>query len=384
MSPSHDVSDNAPGPLAGPGASSFTAPPAAPTTAPAPAAAPAPASAPGGRLDALDRFRGAALVAMLLHHLCQWMTGDARAVLPGWPDFALTDVAAPAFFMAAGASCSLLVASRRRRGLSPVRIAGIVLRRYGLLVPIGMGMHRVLWGPPYSFGVLEALGVTVAVGALVAALLPGGLLTFGAVAALVAGVLVERGVTGQVDWMAVEFWAGAFPVVTYLGFVLVGMVAVRSGRFVDRRWMAGAALLGIGAVLVMLADGLVPARYPGDIGLVLPGLAGSAIAYALCQARWPGSLGGLDRVLRRAAAHTFGIFVSHYGIYWLLDRTGAMGTASGIVAVPVAVVVTVALCLVAPRVPQPPWTPRTGWRPRSHPAPPAAPTAERQVSRPPG
>jgi hypothetical protein len=343
MTPPPDLSHDAPGPHAGPGASSFPA-------------------AGAARLDALDRFRGAALVAMLLHHLCQWMTGDARAVLPGWTGFALTDVAAPAFFVAAGASCSLLVASRQRRGLGPLAITGVVLRRYGLLVPIGMLLHGVLWGPSLSFGVLQALGVTVVAGALVAALLPGRLLTFGAVAALVAGVLVERSVSGQPDWMAVEFWGGTFPALTYLGFVLVGMAAVRSGRFVDRRWAAGAAVVGIGAVLAMLVGGLVPARYPGDVGLVVPGLAGSAVLYALCQARWPARLRGLDRVLRDAAAHTFGIFIAHYGIYWLLDRTGILGSVSSVVAVPVAVAIGVALCLVAPRVPQPPWTPRAGRR----------------------
>jgi hypothetical protein len=319
--------------------------------------------ASAGRLDALDRFRGAALVAMLLHHLCQWLTGDARAVLPGWPGFALTDVAAPAFFIAAGASCALLVASRRRRGLPPVAVAGVVLRRYGLLIPIGMVLHRIIWGTATSFGVLEALGVTVVVGALVAALLrDGGLLWLAALATLVAGVVVERHVTGGEGWMAAEFWAGTFPVVTYLGFVLVGMAAVRSGRFVDRRWAAGAALAGVAGVVAMLLDGLAPARYPGDIGLVVPGLAGSAVLYALCQGHWPGRLAPLDRVVRRAAAHTFGIFVAHYGMYWLLDRTGLMGTASGAVAVPLAIVVTVTLCLVAPAVPQLPWSLRTGRR----------------------
>src|SRR5215204_1792039 len=141
------------------------------------------------RLDALDRFRGAALVAMLVHHLCEWLGGDARSVLPGWPDFALTDLAAPAFFVAAGASCTLLVESRRRRGLSVLRVAGIVLRRYGLLIPIGMAMDWVLWRDPFTFGVLEALGLTVVVAALIAALLPGSLVTAAAVGALVFGVV---------------------------------------------------------------------------------------------------------------------------------------------------------------------------------------------------
>jgi hypothetical protein len=345
------------------------------TAAPSPRPAAPPTPRSGGRLDALDRFRGAALVAMLVHHLCEWLAGDAREVLPGWPDFTLTDLAAPGFFVAAGASCSLLVASRRRRGMSALRVAGVVLRRYGLLVPVGMALAWFLWREPYAFGVLEAIGVTVVVAALVGAALPDWLLTAAATAALVAGVLVERDVTGQTDWLAVEFWAGNFPAVTYLGFVLVGMAAVRSGRFVDRRWTAGAALLGIVAMLAMLADGIVPARYPGDIGLVVPGLAGTALVYALCQLSWPARLAGLDRVLRQAAVHTFGIFLGHYGIYWLLDRTGVLRSVSDLLAVPLAVATAVALCLVAPHIPQPPWSLRTGRRRR-----PAAGQPWRSVS----
>jgi hypothetical protein len=326
-----------------------------------------PPAAPPRRLDALDRFRGAALVAMLVHHLCEWLAGDAREVLPGWPDLTLTDLAAPAFFVAAGASCTLLVESRRRRGFSTVRIAGVVMRRYGLLVPIGMALAWALWREPFRFGVLEALGVTVVVAAVVAACLPGGLVTVGAAVALWCGVLVERDVTGQTDWAAVRFWGGSFPAITYMGFVLAGMAAVRSGRFVDRRWTTGAALLGVLAMVAMLADGIIPARYPGDIGLVVPAVTGTALVYVLCQLSWPASLSGVDRVLCQAATHTFGIFVAHYGLYWVLDRAGLRGTVGDAVVVPVAVAIAVALCLVAPRVPQPPWSPRTGRRRRQVP-----------------
>ena len=36
-----------------------------------------------GRILALDRLRGLALVAMVVHHMTEWLTGDARAILPG-------------------------------------------------------------------------------------------------------------------------------------------------------------------------------------------------------------------------------------------------------------------------------------------------------------
>src|SRR5918994_1877103 len=287
-----------------------TAPPdgrARPTGAPQgttvpPSTAPGPAATGTNRLEALDRFRGVALMAMLLHHLCEWLSGDARQVLPGRPSFTLTDVAAPAFFVAAGASCSLLVTGRRRRGASALRIAGVVLRRYGVLVPVGTALAWFLWREPFAFGVLEALGTTVCVAAVLGALLPGGLVGVAATTAMVAGVMVERDVTGQTDWLAVEFWAGNFPAITYLGFVLVGMAAMRSGRFVDRRWVAGAAV------------------------------------------------------------HTFGLFLAHYGIYWLLDLTGLLREVPDVLAVPVAASVAALLCVVAPHLPQLPWSVRTGWR----------------------
>ena len=113
---------------------------------------------------------------MLVHHLTGWLTGiDARDVLPGWPDFAVTDVAAPAFFVAAGMSAALFVASRRRRGLSSTRIAAQIVRRYGLLVPWGVGLCWALGRSPWGFGVLEALGVTVLAAVALATVLPARL-----------------------------------------------------------------------------------------------------------------------------------------------------------------------------------------------------------------
>jgi uncharacterized membrane protein len=316
----------------------------------------------GGRHDALDRLRGVALVAMLIHHLVDWSTGDARAVLPGWRSFSLTDAAAVAFFVAAGASMALFVTSRRQRGVPRIRIAGMVLRRYGTLVPVGLALDWVFWRNPRMFGVLEALGLTVVLGAAVAAVVPRRLLPPVAVATLAAGILSERAVEGQQSWLADEAIGGKFPLVTYVGFVLIGVVAVRTGWYADRRRVTAAAALAVLATLAMLADGIVPARYPGDVHFVVPGLAVTAIVYTLCQYGWPAVLGGLDQVLRRAAAHTLGIFLGHYLIYGALRRLDLMGSVEPVVAVPAALAITTALCLVAPRVPQLPWSLRTGRR----------------------
>src|SRR5262245_22657529 len=184
-------------------------PPRAPSPAP-----PAPPAV--GRVLALDRLRGLALVAMVVHHMTDWLTGDARAVLPGWSSFAVTDVAAPAFFVAAGASASLFMAARRRRGMTRPRVAAEVLRRYGLLVPIGLAFDWLLWRHPAMFGVIEALGATVVVGAAIAVAMGPRWLPAVAAVTLAAGMLAERVVTGNAGWWADEVVGGKFPAVTYL------------------------------------------------------------------------------------------------------------------------------------------------------------------------
>jgi uncharacterized membrane protein len=344
----------------------------APSIAPQRAPAPERRTPAGARILALDRLRGLALVAMVAHHMTEWLTGHARSVLPGWSSFALTDVAAPAFFVAAGASAALFVAARRRRGMTRPRVAAEVVRRYGLLVPIGLAFDWLLWRHPTMFGVIEALGVSVVVGAALAVAVGARWLPALAVVTLATGVLAERAVSGNAGWWADEVVAGKFPAVTYLGFVLVGMAAVRTGRFADRGWGLTAAGLGAAAVALLLAIGVTPDRYPGGPAFVVPGLAGTALVYALAQCEWPAWLGAADRLVKSAAAHTLGIFLAHYVVYYVLvDRTGIAGTVRGAVALPVGLLTAVALAAVAPRVPQPPWSLRTGRRRR----PPAGPAA---------
>lgn len=302
---------------------------------------------------------------MLVHHLIEWSTGDARAVIPGWVGFSITDAAAVAFFVAAGASSVLFIDSRRRRGLSSARIAGQVTRRYGALIPIGMALGWFMWRDPFMVGVLEVLGITVVVGAAISSVMPRMALAPAAVAALAAGMTIERwGDTGS-GWFVTEVLAGKFPVVTYLGFVLVGAAVVRYGWHRNRRGMIMAAATSSVVALAMLVAGHEPARYPGGWSYVIPGLAVTAWVFALCRvptAERRGGPGVLDRVVRAAAAHTLGIYVSHYAVYGLLRHFELKGDVHGLAAVPLVIAVTTAACLIAPRVPQPPWSLRTGWR----------------------
>jgi peptidoglycan/LPS O-acetylase OafA/YrhL len=226
------------------------------------------------------------------------------------------------------------------------------------------------------FGVLEALGVAVLLAAAVATAVPDRHLPVATAAVLVAGA-VSVHVAGDRSWLGREVVGGKFPIVTYTGFALAGVAVVRSGRHLDRRWAASAAAAGLAATAALLVAGLAPARYPGDVAYAVPGLAGTAVLFGVGHMRWRPALGVVDRVVRRAAAHTLGIFIAHYVLYGGLRRYGLLGTFSGAVAVAVAAAVTVSLCLVAPRVPPLPWSPRTGARApaaraaRPAPAPPA-------------
>ena len=44
-----------------------------------------------------------------------------------------------------------------------------------------------------------------------------------------------------------------------------------------------AATAGVAATAALLVVGVAPDRYPGDLAFVIPGLAGTAIVYALAQ-----------------------------------------------------------------------------------------------------
>src|SRR4051794_12552183 len=115
------------------------------------------------RLPGLDRLRAAALLLMLVHHLTGWFVGPPRRYLPGWSGFIVTDVAAPAFVVAAGASAYLLVQSRRHRGIRWSQLHALFLRRYGLLIPIGVLLRLVAFNDVMDWGVLECIGVAVLV-----------------------------------------------------------------------------------------------------------------------------------------------------------------------------------------------------------------------------
>ena len=248
-----------------------------------------------------------------------------RAALPGWPSFAFTDVAAIAFFCTAGASMALFSAAqqgrdrRRRGGRAAVQA----------LVPIGVVLHWLLWRTAELRG---ARG-------------PGGHRRWPPRPRGAELTAASRGdrrpggrrVVGLADashgWLAAEVLGGTFPLVTYLGFVLVGgggrpHGAARGPALGRRR-----RVVATGAVLVMAVEGTVPDRYPGEVPFVVPGLAGTVIVYFLVQFRWPAALAGVDSVVRRRAPG-LGIFVAHYLLFGLLRRAGVTHALDAATAIP--------------------------------------------------
>ena len=307
------------------------------------------------RVPGLDRLRAVALVMMLVQHFVGWFgTADARTVLPGWPGMAITDIAAPAFAVAAGASSLLFMESRRRAGRP---VAAEILRRYGLLIPIGCVLQALVTRELWNWGVLQTLGASIVIAAAASFLVrtaPGAAAL--AAGAFVVGHHVELAVAGGHPWVEDVFGLN-FPLVTYVGFALVGVAGARAILTWPScdRW---AIVLGLGFAVATVVIAGEPDRYPADASFVLPGLAGTFLLYGVLE-RWR----LLDGVLRTAGRHTLGIFIGHYLARIVLGELGWLEHSDPGEAVLLAVTATALAVAVAPMVPTLPWSPRTGWAP---------------------
>lgn len=286
---------------------------------------------------------------MLVHHFTKWLAGDVAAIIPGWDGFVVTDLAAPAFTIAAGAS-AVLYAVLKRPSVSRI------VRRYGMLVPTGMLIQWLFTSHvPFDWGVLQALGVAVVVSTLLAiAIESPAVMAAIATGALVAGPVIEAAADGHAGRLA-DILGGVFPIVTYTGFALLG--ATGGLLLLRKRERGGEALaLGIafaGASLVLLALDMPPDRYPGGVAFVIPGIAGTLLLFGVLD-RWravPDALGN----------HTLGIFLSHYAVCWAITESGWRHALTPTNALFVSFVAVLVFALVAPRVPTLPWSPRTGW-----------------------
>ena len=298
---------------------------------------------------------------MVVHHATDWYVGNARSHLPGWDTFVVSDVAAVAFTMAAGASGVLFATALARKGWDGWRIDANTARRYGLLVPIGMALAWVLSRDAWHWGVLGVLGASVVVSTVIGRRVGALPLAVLGVVAVSASIDVVEAV-GRGDAFAQRVLGPGFPLVLYTGLALLGAAA---GRVLLHRpdQARSSALLGLGLLAVSavaVATGRPPDRHPGMVlDYVVPGVGGTLVLYALVSLQPPRLV---DAVLQRAGRHTLGIFLAHWGLYWILRELGALRQLDAGPGVALAVATALAFTMVAPFVPQLPWTPRTGRR----------------------
>jgi hypothetical protein len=284
---------------------------------------------------------------MLLHHLLAWSVGDARDLL-GDGDVAVTDLAAPAFAVAAGAGASIVGARlRRHAGAGTAKALGrwAVIAGWGVLLGV-RGDHAV-----DTVGVLETLAL---VGVVVTLLARWVAPTAVAWAAIAAGLALTSTPVIEAAADAGGWWQAAFglrfPWVSYLAMAAAGAAVAaalgdreRLGRLVPAA--AGASLLL--TVLALLHVGVWPIdRYPSGPAFIVPGVVAALVTWAVVAAL-PAS--ALTRGMQRAGQRTLLVYVGHHVVRAALDAGGwyqaleGPGWTAAVVALTVVIAVLSAL-----------------------------------------
>lgn len=304
--------------------------------------------AAGSRFEGLDRLRGLALGAMLVHHLLSWTGGDeqVRRLLAVADGMNATDLAAPAFALAAGASVSL---STRRVAGRPGALRG-ALRRWAGIFAWGVAVSFALDGAIDGLGVLEILalvGAALAVAVATGDGRPHPLRWALAATALAAAALPSiEAATGR-GGITENLLAGRFPLVSYLALGAAGAaVADTLGGREQRVRLLALAAGGAAAAAALQAAGATvwpPDRTPGGLPLIVPGIVASVAAW------WGLSLlrGRVGDVLAHAGRRTLEVFVAHYGIRVVLNAGGWTGALEGLGWAAAAVATAVAGVLAA-------------------------------------
>ncbi len=331
---------------------------------------------------ALDVARGLAVLLMVEQHLGYWLWHmDGRdaalfAMAPSHPIFvglnALGGLAAPLFFVLAGAGAALLAARSPRPG------AVLALRGLGL---VGLGFALNLAAPSWfrwgSFYVLHGIGCGLALAALVRRLPSVALLGL-AFVVLAGTVLLQNafatpsplGNTRMSDItlpggpLRLALVEGHFPLFPWFAFLLSGIVA---GRLVAAGRAGRLALVGLG--FLTLAGGLylvrvaVPAvtelpglerlfRLPTKLYPALPILAAGLIGAALLVTAGLAAL--VPRLPRRALAPlaalgraSLSILFVHIVLFREVTRPLGLFKALSVDATGLTIVATLAVFIVA-------------------------------------
>ncbi|HEX4868734.1 MAG TPA: heparan-alpha-glucosaminide N-acetyltransferase domain-containing protein [Acidimicrobiales bacterium] len=313
-----------------------------PVDAPAPSEPAPPAPAAGrprpGRWPSLDIFRGLALLMMIAHHFARWTGGRVEERFIGFPGLVVTDLAAPAFALGAGAAAFLVGQQIRPAGraLGDARTARArrALRRYGEVLALGLAIDVAVGGGIDGGGVLPTLavlGVAVCAASALGLVAPAG---WWAVAAVCVVGAVPATAGHPVGFLA-ELWSGPFSIVVYAVFAAAGAALAAGARGRGEGGLpllrTAAAVVVVGTAAWLVVPSLVapegiwpPARHPGHLAYTMWGLAGSLVLWALV--RWAVSESTvLGAGLARAGRRTLLVFGAHYVLKLILQYRGLIG-----------------------------------------------------------
>lgn len=281
------------------------------------------------RWHSLDVLKGLALWGMIAHHFQKWATGDVDGRFVGFDDYAVTDLAAPAFGLALGAAALVVGARIRTRA----QLARPTLRWAQILV-VGIVIDFATHGAVRGTGVLPTLavlGFTIMVGAAAGLRRPA---PWWGIAGLCAVLAVPASRAGG-EAILVQLLDGPFPLPVYGVFATGGAAVAAHGLGGDDQSLpllrSAAGVFAAGLAAAVLAGGVVapegiwpPARYPGHLGFTLWGLCASLLVWAAIRALLPDSR-GLGAALARAGQRTLVVFAAHFVVKIVLTQLGLIG-----------------------------------------------------------
>lgn len=229
-----------------------------------------------GRIVGLDTARGLAIFGMIATHLFPLLTGPNQGtVTPTWVGWGFTGVSSALFVVLAGVGLSLLTRTTTSIGRSRVQLClravilifiGLLLGHAGsnvaiILVHYGVLFLLAMWFIAFS---TRALTITAISWLVVAPWLHGVFTRFMHVQAGGTTAYVENWrlwtsptLFDLISQPLLTLWdvlfTGYYPVISFLGYVLVGMAI---GRLNLSRASSAAAMFVGGAVVYVLCRGL--------------------------------------------------------------------------------------------------------------------------------
>ncbi|GAA4471655.1 heparan-alpha-glucosaminide N-acetyltransferase domain-containing protein [Enteractinococcus fodinae] len=229
-----------------------------------------------GRIVGLDTARGVAIFGMIATHIYPLLTGTgAGAVTPTWVGMTFTGVSSALFVVLAGVGLSLLTRNTAHPGRSRVQLSmralilifiGLLLGHAGSNVAIILVHYGVLFLVAMWFITMSRKVLTItAISWIVVAPWVHGLFTrFMHVQAGGTSVYVENWrlwtsptlldvLTQPLLTLWDVLFTGYYPVISFLGYILVGMAI---GRANLRRLVTAAGLFVTGAVIYVASRGL--------------------------------------------------------------------------------------------------------------------------------